>query len=429
MTEVRNRVGALAGPLTVSATNPRYFDDGSGGAIFLAGAYPQNMQQASDIVWSQYLGYLDAHPFSYFKWMHRNRVGSTTAPIPYARHASECCAADGLNKVDFDLWNDAYWTRLRSRVLDLDARGIYFSYIFFQGWDIRSGAGSWEISPFKSNNNANGIDGDPGADGDGLETQEMALPSGVEAIHRAYIRKVIDTLNDLDNVIWEVANEMQSGGTAAQAFAQWVADEIHTYEASQPKQHLVGISDRFVENTNLILSWSQTDYMAGPSEGGVYPGENNGPKPIIADSDHLNPDNMTVAQAWEAFTRGNHAMSIEQGGGLMQLHLTTLHDNMAQMVAWSQQVHLVGMSPQSGKCSSGRCLLEAGVDYIVFVPGGGSFTLDLSGAAASNLFSVEYYNTATGATQTAASVSGGDSAQSFTCPGGSTACALKLQKQ
>jgi hypothetical protein len=69
----------------------------------------------------------------------------------------------------------------------------------------------WAGSPFHRDNNVNGIDGDPDRDGLAKETQALAqIPADVAAIQKSYIRQVIDTVGDLDNVLFEVSNE--SGG-------------------------------------------------------------------------------------------------------------------------------------------------------------------------------------------------------------------------
>ena len=55
-------------------------------------------------------------------------------------------------------------------------------------------------------NNINGIDGDANGDGKGFETLTLQQPE-VTAIQEACIKKVIHTVNDLDNVLYEISNE------------------------------------------------------------------------------------------------------------------------------------------------------------------------------------------------------------------------------
>ena len=54
---------------------------------------------------------------------------------------------------------------------------------------------------------------------------------------KAYVRKVVDTVNDLDNVIYEVINE---GGE--KEWDWWVVETARSYQQNKPKQHPIGIT-------------------------------------------------------------------------------------------------------------------------------------------------------------------------------------------
>ncbi len=54
-----------------------------------------------------------------------------------------------------------------------------------------------------------------------------------------YVRKVIDTVNDLDNIMYEVSNETYATSAEWQSH---VVDLIHGYEGTKDKQHLVGMT-------------------------------------------------------------------------------------------------------------------------------------------------------------------------------------------
>jgi hypothetical protein len=43
------------------------------------------------------------------------------------------------------------------------------------------------------------------------------VPPGIDAIQKAYVHKVIDTVADLDNVLFEISNESESNSTAWQS--------------------------------------------------------------------------------------------------------------------------------------------------------------------------------------------------------------------
>jgi hypothetical protein len=86
--------------------------------------------------------------------------------------------------------------------------------MLFDGWSIelkgQKLGNPWRGHPFNRENNINGIDGDIDGDGQGKELHTMMSPA-VTALQKTYLRKVVETLTDLDNVLWEISNESHSG--------------------------------------------------------------------------------------------------------------------------------------------------------------------------------------------------------------------------
>ena len=79
--------------------------------------------------------------------------------------------------------------------------------MLFEGWELQF-TDAWKFHPFHGPNDVNGIDADPA--GRGLVYNELRDdPTGkkVVALQEAYVRQVVDTVNDLDNVLYEVSNE------------------------------------------------------------------------------------------------------------------------------------------------------------------------------------------------------------------------------
>ena len=76
----------------------------------------------------------------------------------------------------------------------------------------------------------------------------------------AYIRKVVDTLGDLDNVLYEVTNE---GGN--KDWDRFVVDTVHAYEKTRPKQHPVGLTGHGSENNDEMLA-SPADWFSPGSD-------------------------------------------------------------------------------------------------------------------------------------------------------------------
>jgi hypothetical protein len=88
--------------------------------------------------------------------------------------------------------------------------------MFFDGWAVHLSPAPDHVEghPFHANNNVNGV---------GIESildyQVLPLDPEVEELQGAYVRKVVDTVQDLPNVLYEVANESSGGGSVDEEFA------------------------------------------------------------------------------------------------------------------------------------------------------------------------------------------------------------------
>lgn len=107
-------------------------------------------------------------------------------------------ALDGKPKFDLTKFDEGYLYRLRKRVAAARDRGIYVSIMLFGGsYECKGG---WRGNPFNVGNNIDGVDGDANNDGAGLETQTLSLAQ-VTRLQEAYVRAVVNTVNDFDNVL------------------------------------------------------------------------------------------------------------------------------------------------------------------------------------------------------------------------------------
>ncbi|HBY60367.1 MAG TPA: hypothetical protein DEH78_11125 [Solibacterales bacterium] len=396
-----------SGPLRVLPSNPRWFADPSGKAVVLAGSHVwQNLQDNGLIVKGavgnpppvfDYDGYLDTlshHGHNFFRlwrwevtrWTDRYTGGEVkyARPHPWLR-SGPGNAVDGEPRFDLTKFNQEYFDRLRSRVAAAGARGMYVAIMLFEGWEIQFTDG-WPHHPFHARNNVNGVEGD--ADGDGLALEYNTLASGemgkrVLALQEAYVRKVIDTVNDLDNVLYEICNEAHGGSTEWQYH---MIRFIKQYQAGKPKQHPVGMTFQYKGGTNAILNESPADWVSpnpGDDTKGNYrtsPCADCSPKVVVSDTDHLwghtGGDNIWV---WKSFTRGLNVLLMEE-----MLPSPTWQDSaraaMGQVRRLAERIHLAAMKPEPGLSATGYCLAERGREYVVFQHDKGEFTIDLKDA-------------------------------------------------
>ena len=232
----------MQGVLKVHPVNPRYFTDQSGKAIYLTGSHtwlsvldgtgPSGKQTPED---NSFLDFIVAHGHNFTRlWAFENDgfVFADVTPNVYLRTGTGV-ASDKKPKYDLTRFNQAYFDRLRSRVSAAKDRGIYVAVVLFG----HSGNLNGQIF-YKKENNINGIDGDPNADGYAIETRTLQIPA-VTALQDAYVKKVIETVNDFDNVMYEIACE---SGPETTEWQYHLIRLIKQQEAKMPKQHLIGMS-------------------------------------------------------------------------------------------------------------------------------------------------------------------------------------------
>ena len=339
------------------------------------------------------------------------KTGARISPLPWARTGPDT-ALDGLPKFNLYQPDQAFYDRLRQRVIAARDRGIYVSVMLFGGyWGTEHGE-TWKGHPFNGSNNINGISGDSNGDALGNEIYTLQMP-GVTTIQKAHAKKVIDTLNDLDNVLYEIANEVGSAGTS------WQYDMINfvkAYEATTlPKQHPVGMTGYTTPNSDLFQS--PADWISPGSAEPAYlddPPAATGQKVIIIDTDHLWGEGGNPSWVWKSFARGLNPIWMER---IMMssrdlADATAIRNALGYTRTYANKMNLAGMTPRGDLTSTAYALANPGAEYLIYQPNSGSsFTVNLS----SGSYSYEWFDPTTGSVSETGNISGG-SARSFTAP-------------
>ena len=419
------------GPLHASESNPRYFVDGTGKTVVLVGSHTwPNFQDAGptdpppQFDYDRYLGFLAEHDHNFFrlwtweqaKWVVSEKDPYWFAPLPYQR-TGPGLALDGKPRFDLSKFDDSYFARLRQRVAQAGQRGIYVSIMLFNGFSVEEQKGDkhasnpWHGHPFNRDNNINGVDGDPDHADSGRAVHTLRLPR-ITAIQDAYVRKVIDTVGDLDNVLYEVSNESSDAST------QWqyhMIDLIKRYEATKAKRHPVGMTVEWPGGSNADLFASRADWISPNQEGGNFlrdPAVADGRKVIILDTDHLCGICGDSGWAWKAFTRGHNPVFMDPYGYLGTEFgdptWVSLRDNLGYIRRFAERIDLGLAQPRPELASTGYCLATLTpmhAELLVYLPSGGTTNVDLR-AIPGNLM-VEWFNPADGTTTDAASIPGG----------------------
>ena len=365
---------AAPGPLVVSQANPRYFTvasgDTAGRAVYLTGSHiwsnfhdgmgpgsvcsdtPERMD------FDEYLDFLDARGHNFIRLWRWEQFTSQAAggnfhlcmtPQPWAR-TGPGDAKDGKPKFDLTRFDERFFDRLRERVVAAGERGIYVSVMFLEGWAIHLSPAPDHVEghPFHAGNNVNGV---------GIESildyQVLPLDPEVQEFQEAYMRQVVDTIHDLPNVLYEVANESSGGGSVDEGFAAalgqsdmpqwgdstewqyWVIECIKRYVNERGYDtHPIGmtmqfpVKDQTRVNDPLFHSgahWISPGYddeifahgghpMAPDSPQSRWledPPPADGRKVVITDTDHYAPGRGDALWAWKSFIRGNHPILMD----------------------------------------------------------------------------------------------------------------------
>lgn len=421
-------------PLRVDPDNPRYFMDGGGAPVYLAGSHAWlNFQDAGftspppQFDYTRYLDFLVANNHNFIrlwtweeaKWIQEYHGNYFFDPLPYQR-TGPGTALDGGLKFDLTKFNQAYFDRLRARCIEAGRRGIYVSVMLFDGWSVMNDymPGTADNTPFNGHpmnaaNNINGINGDPAGTTNGKALHTMTLPAA-RAIQEAYVRKVIDTINDLNNILYEISNESHAESTDWQYY---FINFIKSYEKQKPNQHPVGMTAQWPDdNTNAKLFASPADWISPNWKNYTdnMPAA-DGSKVILLDTDHVFGIGGNRAWIWKSFLRGMNIpwMDVYDRAYPWITDATddTLRDsrkNLGYTVAYSRRINLRAMIPQEKLSSTGYCLAgtdTARAEYLVYSEWGGGLSIDLS--AAHHRLHVEWFNPSSGNTIDGGFIDGG----------------------
>jgi hypothetical protein len=219
-------------------------------------------------------------------------------------------------------------------------------------------------------------------------------------------------------VLWEISEEAPDNSTWWQSH---MISLIHTYEAGKPVQHPVGFPTLNVSGaSDSTLYNSNADWVAPVAR--ISPTSSCGSgnpacKVNINDSDHSyfgmwNDSAQTNRNyLWENFANGNSVIFMDPyfiywstgSRNLCQNPLNgvcnavdtrwdNLRNNMGSMISYANRMNLAAMTGQPALSSTGYCLANAGVEYLVYETGSStSFTVSMVPAT----YAFEWFNPAT----------------------------------
>jgi hypothetical protein len=205
---------------------------------------------------------------------------------------------------------------------------MYVAVMLFEGWGLHLSTAPYHVEghPFHAANNINGVGIDSIRD-----YQVLPLHPRVQSLQESYTRHIVETVHNLPNLLWEVANESCGGGTVDLEFAAflgleevpdwgdstaWQYSVIDTVKRCEQEmgydRHPIGMTMQFPvpdqSRVNEPLLAGRAEWISpGFEEPGWFPGNPDmatsgwysdpppadGRKIVIADTDHFAPGGGT----------------------------------------------------------------------------------------------------------------------------------------
>ena len=221
-----------------------------------------------------------------------------------------------------------------------------------------------------------------------------------------YVRKVVDTVNGYNNVIYEIGNEMPF---QSYDFQTNLVQLIREYEATKPKQHPVGITSfdyltvtQDLIDVNSLLAGTAADWYS--PEGGDFDRAlafMTNPPPVTAskvalfDTDHMLIDVDDYSCLWRTFLRGYCPINQDTpGSGYWNFPVyPKKRTTMGVIAKYSKRVSMETMVIANAVASSGFCLTNAAGEYLAYQTNSSALRLKLP---AGNYY-YEKFNPITGA--------------------------------
>jgi hypothetical protein len=430
--------------LSIYSVNPAYFESPDGKPVVMVGDYeaspicPTGVPMDPNYDYRIFFDTLKENGLNFAKvWIFYGveaEYDSETAfddyhrfnLLPYLR-TGPGLANDGRPKYDLAQFNPYYFERIAAACAAARARGVYVHLVLIDGWIFRIPV-LWKFHAYNIDNNVNHVDGDPRRTGMSTDPDQGSCSLGnvqVLEVEKAYLRRIVDAVNDFDNVLFEVSNENYYN-------LEWelsIAKFVHEYEKGKPRQHLVmpldlpdhdygGVTYGAEAKNDHTKSWKTWDLAQLHDRLLAARGLK---QPLIYDTDGIESDDNPVQRKgfWTAFVSGGHvnytdySFQPEIGGDERGLRRAELRRQLGHLASFTRQVRFWEMHPADLVRSGGAYALASRREAVVYLPSGGNVDVNLEGMPGS--LRAKWYNPRNGLFSQPSAVTGGRT-QSFDAP-------------
>ena len=373
---VRDQLGTLA----IYPHNPHYFQTADGKPMVLVGDYAWGTFSDVDYDYKAQFVALRANGLNFARvwiWWGAEQFPPPDDKLhiePFLRPGPGK-ANDGRPKYDLSQFNPVFFDRLRDLCAAARQRGIFLQLITLDSWMLKH-AHLWKLHAFHRDNNVNGVDGDPRNTGTGTDGQQgfcsMGNPKAME-FQKAYLRKLVDTVNEYDNILIEIANENYYSAEWERHLCEFIREQERT-----KLRHVLMPLD-LLNHSSVVQKWDPNIVHTALLEKRCLR------QPLIFDTDWtINDNDDEVRKAmWTAVLSGGHFNymddSLEFRAKPMFDKRTRLHRQIGHLAAFVKRLKPWEMQPNDALVKSGDAFALASTNELAaYLPAGGAVTLDLT---------------------------------------------------
>ncbi|MEI7423989.1 MAG: DUF6298 domain-containing protein [Prolixibacteraceae bacterium] len=311
---------------------------------------------------------------------------------PYLREGPGL-ANDGRPKYNLDKFNPAFFARLTEFCKAADQRGINLDLMMIDAWMIKH-ENLWRLNAYNRDNNINNVDGDPQNTKKGTDGKQgfcsMGNPKAME-YQKAYIRKVVETVNSFDKIYYEIANE----NSYSLEWELTLCDFIKEIELKMPNQHMT-IRRDFPSHGYVVDKWDPVIVH------NIIMSKRNLKVPLLFDTDWMinKNDNEVRKAAWSGVASGAHFSYMDDAlefriNNIYKDTRAALHKQIDYIAKFMKLLKPWEMTPDDSLVKSGFSFAMANNKMLfAYLPGGGEVNLDLS--AMKGKITAKWYNPLTG---------------------------------
>jgi hypothetical protein len=390
-------------PVRIDPDNPYYFLDTKGKPLMLLGDYTWETFSGVNSDYESFFKSLKSRGLNVARvwlwWGCEELPEGNSFPAdkklhiePFMREGPGL-ANDGRPKYNLDKFNPLFFERLVDFCEVAGKNGITLQLMAMDAWMIKHDY-LWKLNAFNAANNVNGVDGDPAKTGRGRDGERgfcsMGNP-GAMKYQKAYIKKIVETVNSFKNIYFEIANE----NYYSEEWELTLCDYIKEIEKSMPNQHMT-IRRDFPSHSYVIQKWDPVTVHKGIMDKRYMK------VPLHFDTDWIinENDNEVRKAMWSAVASGGHFAYMDDA---MDFYIDSayndkraaLHRQIDIMAALMKKVKPWEMVPDDALVVSGLAFAMAGNGKMfAYLPGGGEINLKLPGN--DGKASASWYNPLTG---------------------------------